>query len=144
MSEKSISTSSSDTTLGCCNGSSMWLLKGFPVGCVAETILPIELHREGGNTVDQPQLLHGYGRTTLEGRLTIALKRRKFSNTTSVPKNWWKRLTKIQKSELFSFPALQERVAAAVLLEFMKNMQTMRCLLNQIPLEGLEENCQCI
>lgn len=110
------------------------MLKGFPVGCVAETILPIELHREGGNTVDQPQLLHGYGRTTLEGRLTIALKRRKFSNTTSVPKNWWKRLTKIQKSELFSFPALQERVAAAVLLEFMKNMQTMRCLLNQIPL----------
>lgn len=117
----------------------MW--KGCPVGCeiLAETILPVELHNEGGNTVDQPQLLHGYGRTTLEGRLTIALKRRKLSNATSVPKNWWKRMTRIQKRELFSFPALQERVAAAVLLEFMKNMQTRRCLLNQIPLNEIAE-----
>lgn len=108
-----------------------------------------KLHKEGGSIADQPRLLYGYKRTILEGpkmkmdegHLTIALKRRKFSNATSAPKYLGKRQTRIQKRELLSFPALQERVAAAVLLEFMKNMQTRRCLLRLRPWK-IKENCQ--
>lgn len=59
-------------------------------------------------------------RTEDEGQRTIALNKRKFTNTTVIPRNPGKRQIKIKKRRFFLFPALQETVDASVLLEFMK------------------------